>query len=308
MRLKAALVIILAVHASACSERIELDSNSKADGRKDATGRLEDAIRSIEPFFKRMAKPAANDWLAIYPESGQTFKEYVESDPTLPTLERGTIFVLPLGEFDEGQKRVIAIASEYLEAFYGLPVKQFPTRKLPATLNRKDFRIDGSKRKRQIQTGYILTDILPTILPVDAAALIAFTNEDLYPGKSMNYVFGQASLGKRVGVWSLSRLDDNADDIKFLLRTLKIAAHETGHMFSMRHCTKYECVMSGTNNLSETDSRPVDACPECMAKISLLSGVDPHERYLKLAQICSLYGLGDESAEFLRKAAAVKVP
>src|SRR3712207_7363776 len=38
-----------------------------------------------------------------------------------------------------------------------------------------------------------------------------------------------------------------------LLRTLKIAAHETGHMFSVRHCTKYECVMNGSNHLGETD-------------------------------------------------------
>ena len=41
-----------------------------------------------------------------------------------------------------------------------------------------------------------------------------------------------------------------------------VIAHETGHMFSMRHCTKYECLMSGTNHLNETDRRPIDACPE----------------------------------------------
>ena len=34
--------------------------------------------------------------------------------------------------------------------------------------------------------------------------------------------------------------------------------HETGHMFSMRHCTKYECLMSGTNHMGETDRRPLE--------------------------------------------------
>lgn len=144
------------------------------------------------------------------------------------------------------------------------------------------------------------------MLPSDAAALIAFTTDDLYPNEAMNYVFGQASLEARVGVWSLARLDDNADERGFLLRTIKIAAHETGHMFSMRHCTKYECVMSGTNHLGETDRRPIDACPECMAKIAWLSGVSPADRYTRLAELCGRWGLKQESAEFQRKAETVR--
>ena len=51
-------------------------------------------------------------------------------------------------------------------------------------------------KKEQVRTGYILDDVLRPMLPGDAAALIAFTNEDLFPDSSMNYVFGQASLGK----------------------------------------------------------------------------------------------------------------
>ena len=69
-------------------------------------------------------------------------------------------------------------------------------------------------------------------------------------------------------------LADNTGEQGFLKRTLKVAAHETGHMFSMRHCTKFECVMSGTNHLAETDRRPIDACPECTAKICWFSDVD----------------------------------
>ena len=121
----------------------------------------------------------------------------------------------------------------------------------------------------------------------------------------MNYVFGQASLENRVGVWSLARLDENAAYDKILRRTLKIAVHETGHMFSMRHCTKYECVMSGTNQLAETDRRPIDACPECMAKICWLSETIPAERYTRLAEFCRKNGLLSEAEEFSRKAAAV---
>jgi archaemetzincin len=143
------------------------------------------------------------------------------------------------------------------------------------------------------------------LLPNDAAALVAFTSEDLYPDDSVNYVFGEARLEKRVGVWSLDRLDDNTDPQNYLIRTLKIAAHETGHMFSMRHCTKYECLMSGTNNLAETDRRPLDTCPECTAKICWLSDIAIGERYRRLIQFCKNGGLDSEAKKFEAKLRAV---
>ena len=122
----------------------------------------------------------------------------------------------------------------------------------------------------------------------------------------MNYVFGQASMENRVGVWSLFRLGEHTNYDTFLRRTLKIAAHETGHMFSMHHCKKYECVMSGTNHLGETDSRPIDACPECMAKVCWLSDISPKDHYEKLAAYCRQNGMIKEADEFDLKAAAVK--
>jgi archaemetzincin len=81
--------------------------------------------------------------------------------------------------------------------------------------------------------------------------------------------------------------------------------HETGHMFSMRHCTKYECLMSGSNNLDETDRRPVDACPECMAKIAWAMKYDPTERYKNLAEFWKRQGWTDEQKAFSEKAEAM---
>jgi archaemetzincin len=77
-------------------------------------------------------------------------------------------------------------------------------------------------------------------------------------------------------------------------------------MFSMHHCTKYECVMSGTNHVLETDSRPIDACPECMAKVAWLSGVSPKDRYDRLSAFCKKHGLIGEADEFSRKARSVR--
>lgn len=253
-----------------------------------------------------MGIPGREDWLWDNKEGGQTFDEYIDSNPTLPTDERKVIYVQPLGKFKADQTKVIKITSEYIEAFYGLMVKALPTRPLTTKLNEPDQRMIDYPKHRQLRTGYIMETMLQPALPKDAAALIAFTDEDLYPDSSMYFVFGQASLENRVGVWSLFRLDDQATYDTFLRRTMKIAAHETGHMFSMRHCTKYECVMSGTNHRGETDRRPVDACPECMAKICWMMKQKPAERYKRLAAFARLNKLENEAREFESKAKTVE--
>lgn len=301
-----AIIALLGWSLLACSKPDEKPASNMSAAReaKKERAELRANIKKIEPFFKPMGKPANSDWLATHNEPGQTFAEYLDADPVKPTKERQKIYVLPLGTFNAKQQKIVDVTAGYLEVFYDLPVVELPAKPLVAVT--PNVRQNKLTKTRQIKSGYILNDILKPILQDDAAALIAFTIDDLYPDDSMNYVFGQASLEDRVGVWSLARMDDNTDDRNFLIRTLKIAAHETGHMFSMRHCKKYECLMSGTNHLAETDSRPIDACPECTAKVCWLSDVDQAERYQKLADFCRKNGLTKESDEFVKKSNAVR--
>ncbi len=300
------LLILMSMLTFACSRNDGIVANSASTPPKKTSENLVHAMKAIEPFFKPMGKPKSYDWLASHNEPGQTFDQYLDGNPTKPTKERQKIYVLPLGTFTPQQKKIIDITAGYIEAFYDLPVSMMPARGIKRPLSVKDSRLNKSTHKEQIRTGYILDGVLKPIIPVDGAALIAFTADDLYAGDATNYVFGEASLDNRVGVWSLARLGDNANYDTFLRRTLKIAAHETGHMFSMRHCTKYECVMSGTNHLGETDSRPIDACPECMAKTCWLTDTRPKERYERLAAFCRKNGMTKDADEFDRKAAAVR--
>jgi archaemetzincin len=194
-----------------------------------------------------------------------------------------------------------------MKAFFNLPVAMRDPKPL-GDVPQEFVRIQNPDNK-QIRTTYFIDDILPKILPDDAAALICLTSSDLYPGDTWNYVFGQASLEKRVGVWSLWRLERDgakqASEDLLLARTLKVAMHETGHMFSMRHCTKYECLMSGTNSLEETDRRPLDACPECVAKISWAMKYDLSDRYKRLAAFWKKRGRLTEARNMLEKAGAL---
>ena len=303
-----ATLLILSLFLLSCSSepapQSSNDSSSSVDNER--VTKLRSDLKKIEPFFKPMGKPGQFDWLASHNEPGQSFEEYINSNPTLPTEERKTIYVLPLGKFNSKEKEIIDITGGYLEAFYGLPVKELPRQELKRPTEGDDLRKLPYSNIVQIRTGYIMDSIMAPQLPRDAAAMIALTNEDLFPDPTMFFVFGQASFEKRVGVWSLNRLEKNTDRDTFLRRTLKIASHETGHMFSMHHCTKYVCVMSGSNHMGEVDSLPIDACPECMAKVAWLSGVSPKDRYDRLASFCKKNGLTDEADEFTRKAKSVQ--
>jgi len=300
------IFLIAIVTLLGCSIRSTETANTAPSSPKIAApADLKRAMRAVEPFFSQMPEPKPMDWLANFKEPGQTFDEYINDDPTLPTDERKTIYVLPFGKLKPDERETVNHVAEFLNAFYGLPIKTLEHVELPRDLSPEVFRMRGYPKRRQVKTHYILQEIMKPRLPKDAAAMIALTNEDLYPDDSMSFVFGQASFDDRVGVWSLSRLKDK-DAKLFLTRALKLAAHETGHMFSIRHCTKYECVMSGSNHIGETDRHPLDACPECMAKIAWLSKVPPAERYAKLEAVCRKFGLTDEAEQFAKKRAAVR--
>src|SRR5436190_10477781 len=100
--------IFLVLFAPACSSGRRPVSSNSMEVRGDFP-EIRRAMKRIEPFFSPMGSPEPNDWLQSYREPGQTFDEYLDSNPTLPTSERRTIYVLPLGKFTAGQARAITI-------------------------------------------------------------------------------------------------------------------------------------------------------------------------------------------------------
>ena len=275
-------------------------TNAGAAGGADLA-QLTAAMEAVRPLHKPLGEPQPGDWLTTYHEPGQTFQEYISSDPVTARGARRMLYIQPLGKFTTTQRKIVTLTAEYLHRFFDLPVKvldDLPLSVVPPKARRRH----PSWGMEQLLTTYITSEVLRPRLPEDAAALIAFTAADLYPGEEMNFVFGQASLRDRVGVWSLYRFGaPEASEQEFhltLLRTMKLASHETGHMFSIQHCTKYECNMNGTNHLGETDRRPLDACPECMAKVCYATGYDPRKRYEQLADFCRANGFTAEQKFF----------
>jgi len=266
-------------------------------------------MAAVRPLHTRMGQPQPGDWLTEHHEPGQTFARYRAIHPTLPDERRRVLVVQPLGTLSATQRQVIELSADYMGRFFQLPIRiasDLPSSLVPPRARR----VHPSWGMPQIHAGYVLDELLGPRLPKDAAAYIAFTASDLWPGEGWNFVFGQASLRDRVGVWSIYRNGDPAAGpeafTRALRRTLKTAVHETAHMFSLEHCTAYQCVMDGANNLEEADRHPLWLCPECMAKLCWAIHVSPIERYRALAEFAAAHGLGREREMFDQSIRAIE--
>src|SRR5687768_14234 len=202
--MKSAVILLLFLLLTACGPPEKKVANTSAAPALDTrSAKLVKTKESLARFFEPMTV-REGDWLDSHPEDGETFEEYVRSKPTLPTAQRKTVYIQPIGKFTAMQRQAIKRTAEYMEAFFNLPVvlrAEQPLGNVPRDMTRTQY-----PNNLQIRTSYFLDDVLPKTLPADAAALICLTSNDLYPGDTWNYVFGQASLEKRVGVWSLWRL------------------------------------------------------------------------------------------------------
>ena len=255
----------------------------------------------LTDLHRRPGEPQPGDWRSTVVQPAQSFAQYAQSNPVRRDEVRNTIYVQPIGDFNAAQESIVNLSAEFLGIYYSSPVRILPTVSadiVPSTARR----IHPGAGHEQFLPYWINHEFLKPQLPDDAVACIALTTTDLWPGKNYNFVFGQASLVDRVGVWSIARHGDPeigpAEYNECLLRALKTAAHETGHMFSMEHCLHFECVMAGKGSLAEGDRHPLYLCPECLAKLhwNLHSTSDPPkayssrdvtaERFRKLAQFC----------------------
>jgi archaemetzincin len=263
--------------------------------RAEAFGAIEQIPENVRPLFvpddawNLIPLPESGDWLDVHVEPGQTFEEFRASHPNIPDAKRRFICLLPMGKFDDSASPELQRLRRFAEIYFQAEVKVLPGYDL-ATM---DFRPRVNPQTKQVQ---ILTlsvlKFLETRLPEDAFCLLGVTMRDLYPHDSWNYVFGQASLSNRVGIYSFARFDPDFFDEErprdfrrqLLRRSCAVLAHETGHMFGLRHCIYFDCVMNGSNSLAESDKRSLHLCPVCLRKLYDSIRFDPARRYRELAR------------------------
>jgi archaemetzincin len=253
---------------------------------------LGERLRVIHQTLKT---PLPGDWLSVYEEPGQTFIQYLNGRPIVPDERRRIIYIQPVGKFEDADAEILKLAGEFLSIYFDLPAKFLepePLSEIPAEARR----VNSDTRLEQLSSEWIIDRLLIPRTPDDAMFIIALTKSDLWPGREgWNFVFGQASLQNRAGVWSIHRMGDPNESPKAfrkcLRQALKTASHESGHMFGIKHCIAYECNMNGCNSLYEAERHPLWMCPECHAKIAWAIGFDPVERFRKLGEFCARHGL-----------------
>jgi len=259
--------------------------------------------------FQRKGLPQRGDWLAQFPETGQSLELYKTKDSRiLTTQKRRRIVLQPLGEFSAEQKLLLEALREYTQVYFQTeariatsirllsPEKSRLGRTLP-----EEVRTD--RYARQYDAIKLVNDLLMKKLPYDATVFLGITMEDLY-AKDMNYVFGYGSFDQRTGVYSLARYfpefwnepSDERSKTVALRRAFKVLNHETSHVFGLKHCIFYDCTMNGGNSLEEADATSMHECPVCHQKLLWNLKFDPVSRFKRLKTIYEKHGLKEEAA------------
>lgn len=297
--------VILACLPLACSPSRPSKGNRAATSASTAAPSTSASQPANEPppfRKKRVAKPG--EWLHEHPEKPQSFDSYTRSEPIRPTATRNVIVMQPLGALGAKQTALIGKMREVMAAFFALPVEVRPAIALPDKGRR--VRTEGGRVFTQHHTRVLLDEVLASRVPNNAVVYVGVIAEDLYPEPEWNYVFGEATLEKRVGVYSLARLfpefwgekSSPATDLRAFVKGSQILVHETGHAFSLPHCTEYECVMNGMNSLEELDDQFGELCPVCLRKLAWNVGFDTAARYRTLRDLYRREGAEELAAWF----------
>lgn len=247
---------------------------------------------------KLSAAPKPGSWRYNHDEKFQQFEDFQRSKKIKPEPGKKTIYLQPIGEFTELQKKEIEFTKEYLKIYFQLETKILPI--ISNSIFPKTVKRIFKDEQEQVLAGYVLDSVLMKRKPKDAIVLMGITERDLFPKPEWNYVFGFASYENGVGVTSIYRFaNGHLTDFNFnesLTRLMKISSHEIGHMFGISHCLNANCVMNGTNTLTETDFHYARACSLCQRKLNSSIPYDNKKRLLELKNFFEKHHLNSEIA------------
>jgi archaemetzincin len=239
-------------------------------------------------------------------EPGQTFEEYLASNPNRPTRARPAFYLQSVGELDSKQKRLAGEVEAFLNIAYGTSIKwtdAIPAASIPPSVLYAPAGWGPS--------GYRATSILEKVIalhrPKDATSVLALTADNLWTGEGLKVVFGRASFEKNIAAMSLARIGDVEQDGNLVLeRALKVASHELAHTIGIFHCLAFECGMNETNSRGDLDHRPLAFCSECEMKVWWACGLDPVVRTQRLLEFCESRELTNAANDYRRRLQALQ--
>jgi archaemetzincin len=255
--------------------------------------------RALDPddFFEPVPAPGRHDWLNVAHEPGQDYQAFTHTATNHTSDERRSLYLQPIGDFSRPQIDLLQRLQQFGSLFFTRPMRLLPAiGVLEGGITERRNRFTDVT---QLKTRDILA-LLARRLPADACCMLGVTLYDLYPDEHWSFVFGEAMLDDRVGVFSIARYDPRfydkpADDALLLRRSCKVLAHETCHMLGIRHCIFFHCLMNGSNHMEESDRRPLHLCPVDLRKLHWSLGFDFVQRSSALREFWQASGMPDES-------------
>ena len=255
-------------------------------------------------FYKPIPPPGPNDWLMNHKEYGQTFMEYkrfgfheiqlVKKPGLRDPLKKDVIYIAPLfykinPSFDENFiTSIIVFCQSY---FHDMQFR----------LLRPEFNNKGIEYRKYEDGSYqlnacTLIEKFYKKMPEDAYCLIGITDVDLYndvrvikprkwiyypPPYKNDFCYELNSYKYWVSICSIARFDPmftRSDQppsetekasffFKLLKRSIKLVVKNISHMFGLKNCIFFSCIMNGFGSMKEFDSRPIEVCPCCLRKI-----------------------------------------
>jgi archaemetzincin len=300
---------------------------------------------SIQEFFPVISAPQPGEWLESFwnyeeYETASQFDKALDPNQRFGFEGRNKIYLTTLGDFNVPSLELLC---DYISRSIQVPCIPLPPVSLEVpsgderkrnSTSKKSFLVNAvdstngkeygimARERKGIGIQLFTEDVFKMLVdmnPPDGWCTVAATMFDLYPGESWNFVFGQAHLETKTGVFSFVRYHPgfgtkagtaaplDADQEQHLtVLGCKILVHEILHLFYMRHCVYFECLINGANNQDEASKHPLYICPVCLHKLIVqIPGFDIKKHYQDLIEFYIKSGKGihlwEEHKEWMQK-------
>ncbi|CAF1116676.1 unnamed protein product [Rotaria sordida] len=274
------------------------------------TYQLNDNIRravtiGIDECFLPFPVPNEGDWVSIHEEPGQTVQEFEQTKRTVSHTKAPSL------------ETICEFACHF---FPGCELEILP--QIDFTDFSKHFQTGKCINSYTKQPQYLASSIIGYLKKMkrrerkhDRQELfcIGVTMADIYSESDWNFVYGLASVGDGIGVYSFARLDPsfpdtetaglctNTERILVLKRAISVFVHEVIHLFGIAHCIYYLCLMNGAESEEEMDGQPLYLCPICLRKMYAALGKEKKQfniikMYTNILDACKRLHFKDEAA------------
>ncbi len=232
----------------------------------------------LKPFLEESLYkpiiPIQNGWLSFIKEREQTVEQHFNRRKNVPDEYRCKLYLVILDNDIED----IHYLQEYISIFFNLHVEI-----IHHNINYKNIksRFNDDLDLDQYLSGDFRKELL-NLNPLNAFGIIGLTSKYLHDDDT-NFIFGDTEYYGRVSI--LTYFNSSIEIM------LKLAVHEIGHLYNIRHCIKHSCIMQGFNGLQELKSLPFEYCRFCIHKLYNSYPFNPKSRNENLKKILIKYNL-----------------